>query len=58
MVADVRCRCVAGNEPRSQKFGYMPSGKTYANDCARLKGMVHSAYAGAALVPKVVCGDW
>ena len=36
----------------------MPSGKTYAADCARLKAMVHSAYAGAALVPKVVCGDW
>ena len=49
---------MAGNEPRSQKFGYMPSGKTIAADCARLKGMVHSAYAGAALVPKVVCGDW
>jgi hypothetical protein len=55
-----------GNEPRSGKFGYMPSGETYAADCAALRSMVKTAYwplkhAGAptsSLMPKVVCGDW
>eukprot|EP01043_Picozoa_sp_COSAG02_P011422 COSAG02_NODE_420_length_22610_cov_22.488694_5_plen_334_part_00 len=44
----------------------MPSGETYAADCAALRSMVKTAYwplkyAGAptsSLIPKVVCGDW
>jgi len=37
--------------------GYMPSGETYAADCATLREMVKNAYSSSA-VPKVVCGDW
>lgn len=41
----------------------MPSGETYAGDCAALRAMVKNAYTDnlgyvVGRVPKVVCGDW